>query len=420
MLADLITLNIKNYIPRESRKFILYSGLIFVVIFCVENNNHRFWLNDFRVYYLAAKALIGGEQVYGVSFGLGTGFFKYSPMTLLLITPYVIFPIQVANIIHFLISSCCIIAAFLVLEQIIVDYLFVPRTKRTHLLLVAVLFCVLNHLFREVHLGNINMVIVLLLSLALRLVLKSQPITAGLLLALVIITKPYFIFFCLLPLLTHRKIKAILSMIVFLLIFFAIPFVFLGFSKNISLHQQWFSAMFEHSSYLYSNHTIVSLIQFYIYSAIPYKFTYYLIVLVGLLYIIYFGLNNQADTKNSNASMVKNKSFIIQYFLLIAIVPNLLITDTEHFLFALPLITILVFFLPTSKNYILVGCFILLAFLYGGNSPDLLGKEVSRQFENYGLLGLSNLIIILFIIYIYSKNKTKWIAENGHISVIKN
>lgn len=414
------SLNIKISFSSYSWKFILFSGLIFVLIFCVENINHRFWLNDFRVYYLAAKAFIGDEQVYGISFGLGTGFFKYSPMTLLLFTPYTIVSIQVANIIHFIINASCAIASFLVIEQIIVEHLFVPKTKRTHLLLMIVFFCVLNHLFREVHLGNINMVIVLLLSIALSLVLKSKSITAGFLLALVIITKPYFIFFCLLPLLLHRRIKTILSVFVFLLIFFVVPAVFIGFTKNISLHQQWLSAMFEHSSYLYSNHTIVSLIQFYFYPVIPYKVTYYLIVLVGLLYIIYFWLNNQADNKNSNVSLLKNKSFIIQYFLLIAVVPNLLITDTEHFLFALPLITILVFFLSTSKNYILVGCFILLVFLYGGNSPDLLGKELSSQIENHGLLGLSNLIIILSVIYIYSRNKNKWISENRHIPAIKN
>lgn len=409
------SLLISNY----SRKFMLYSGLIFAAIFCVENINHRFWLNDFRVYYLAAKALIGGEQVYGISFGLGTGFFKYSPMTLLLFIPYTIFPIQAANIIHFLIISCCTIASFLVLEQIIVDHLFAPKIKRTHLLLMAAFLIVLIHLIREVHLGNINMVIVLLLSLALSLILRSKYITAGFLLALVIITKPYFIFFSLLPLLMHRKIKTILSVIVFLLIFFAIPSFFLEFSKNISLHQQWLNAMFEHSTYLNSNHTIVSLIQFYFYPAIPYKITFYLIVLVGLLYIIYFWLNNQADNKNGNVSLLKNKSFIIQYFLLIAIVPNLLITDTEHFLFSLPLITILVFFLSTSKNYAFVGYFILLAFFYGGNSSDLLGKEVSHQFENYGLLGLSNLIIILSVIYIYSKNKYNWILEGVTISAKK-
>ena len=183
----------ESFIPRDSWKFILYSGLIFVAIFCVENINHRFWLNDFRVYFLAAKAFIAGEQVYGVSFGLGTGFFKYSPLTLLLFTPYTVVPIQVANTIHFFINTSCAIASFLVIEQIIVDHLFVPKTKRTHLLLMLVFVCVLNHLFREVHLGNINMVIVLALSIALSLILRSKSITAGFLLALVIITKPYFI-----------------------------------------------------------------------------------------------------------------------------------------------------------------------------------------------------------------------------------
>jgi hypothetical protein len=47
--------------------------VMLVLALVLEVVNGRFWLNDLRVYVMAADALRHGQQVYGVPFGLDTG-----------------------------------------------------------------------------------------------------------------------------------------------------------------------------------------------------------------------------------------------------------------------------------------------------------------------------------------------------------
>jgi len=45
-------------------------------------------MSDFKVYYLAGKAFFKGYPIYGVNFGLTSGYYKYSPVFILLFSCY--------------------------------------------------------------------------------------------------------------------------------------------------------------------------------------------------------------------------------------------------------------------------------------------------------------------------------------------
>ena len=92
--------------------FIVFVALACLAIFVFENINHRFWLNDFKVYYGGATALLNGEQVYGVLYSLGSGYYKYSPFTALLAIPFCLFNFNTAAIFQFFILSFSIILLF--------------------------------------------------------------------------------------------------------------------------------------------------------------------------------------------------------------------------------------------------------------------------------------------------------------------
>jgi len=192
-------------------RFILFGALICATIFVAENVNGRFHLNDFKVYYYAAKALTQGKQVYQIPFGLDTGYYKYSPFTLLLFVPYTGFSFEVAGIFHFILLSVCTLTAIIFIYQLVTTYFFEGKSKSGPLFLIFI--CILLHVFRELHLGNINIILVLLISFAVYCSLKSKPFIAGCLLGLVIVTKPYFLLL-ILPLIAYRKIK-ILSALAF-------------------------------------------------------------------------------------------------------------------------------------------------------------------------------------------------------------
>jgi len=381
----------------------MLGGLVCVAIFIFENINHRFFLHDFQVYYMAAKSFTQEKQVYNIAFGLETGYYKYSPITLLLFVPYTAVSFEVARIFHFILLTICTLSSVILLYQIIQTYFF--KINGSSGLLFLMLIFILNHLFRELHLGNINIVLVLLVTLAVQFSISGKTLIAGCLLGLVILTKPYFLLL-LLPLIAFRKIKILLVLGLSLFIFLIIPAIFIGLKENFLLHQAWIKSMSDHSTYLTSTNTIEYLISKYIYTVRPGSLQNFIILVVGLLYIFIFWQNSKATVLTLKSHDWQRQSFIFDMFILTAIIPNLVITDTEHFLLSLPLIIFLTCYLYTQKNYVLTLGFVVLILFYGGNSTDLIGKKLSLQLADLGLLGLSNLALVLIGIYIYVKQKS--------------
>jgi hypothetical protein len=92
---------------------------------------------------------------------------------------------------------------------------------------------------------------------------------------------------------------------------------------------------------------------------------------------------------------------------MLAIIPNLVITDTEHFLYLLPLVVWMVSYFFVVRNYGLLAVFILLILAYGANSSDLLGSGLSARVSDWGLLGLSNLLLIVLAFYLFFNDRSR-------------
>src|ERR1035437_3870896 len=110
--------------------FILLALFICIADGLIENLNGRFWLNDFRVYYSAAQQAYTGAKVYGIPFGLDTGFYKYSPFMLLAFMPSVFISYPAASLVHFGLSSILLVLTFLLLQKIAEEHLFFQKCSR--------------------------------------------------------------------------------------------------------------------------------------------------------------------------------------------------------------------------------------------------------------------------------------------------
>ncbi|GAB3817061.1 hypothetical protein GCM10028895_12840 [Pontibacter rugosus] len=329
-------------------KFVLFGAAVCLALFVAEHINGRFRMNDFKVYYEAVQAFLHENQVYGIAFGLDTGFYKYSPATLLLFTPYSLFSFETARILHFLLLTCCSIGAVVFLYKLVNNYLF--QIKGRNRLLAGVFVCVFIHLFRELHLGNINIILLLLVSGGVYYTLKSKNLRAGWLFAFVIITKPYFLLL-LLPLVMHQKKKVLLHMGLALCLLVLIPSVFIGFADNIRLHQEWVQSMMAHGSYLVSVNTIEYLVHDYTDLEPLLYFEVYLFTFLGLIYTLFFLRNRKINLSlEKGTTGFMERSLVVECFLVIALIPNLVITDTEHFLLSLPLIVMLAGYIQEKKT----------------------------------------------------------------------
>jgi hypothetical protein len=81
-------------------------------------------------------------------------------------------------------------------------------------------------------------------------------------------------------------------------------------------------------------------------------------------------------------------------FILIALVPSLTVTDTNHFLFALPLILFLLHrLLPSPQPRWLPFAAIPVLLAHGGNWSDALGP-LSDHLIHCGVLGIANLALV--------------------------
>ncbi|HTA28465.1 MAG TPA: glycosyltransferase family 87 protein [Bacteroidia bacterium] len=384
-------------------KFILFATIILIADFVIENINHKFQLSDFKVYYEAARALTSGKQLYGVAFTLGSGYYKYSPFTALLFYPLSLLPYYAACVLDFALISASIIITTVILFNLFNKHLFGSETKFPNLLLSIALICIATHLVRELELGNVNILMLLVLCMALRFILQNKMAPAGLFIALVIITKPFFILL-LIPLIMRRYFKTVIITCTLVAAFILLPALFLGFSKDWGLHKEWINTMLIHADAFPSPNTIEAVIRNNVNVPFTSNFQYIVMIILLIPYCLFISRNIKTSRSNENEN---SKNFIMEWITLLAIMPSLFKTDTEHFLMTLPIILYIIMYLFSRKNIPLTLLFIALILLYTGNSSDLLGKELSLKAYSLGILGISNVLLIIMAVYLFVTSKHK-------------
>jgi hypothetical protein len=402
--------------------FLLVAACYFILFFIAQNVNHRFWMHDLEVYYSAAKAFMHGDQVYGLPFGLSSGFYKYSPFALLLFAPLALLPFYAAKVLHFAVLSLLIIVNIILCEKIVSKYFFAEApAKKLNLKFLIIFIPLLDNIYRELHLGNINTVLLFIFIIALQQLLSGKHLAPGLLLALGILIKPHFIIF--LPLLLLRKkFRCLAYTVAGIVAGLLLPALFTGMQNNIGLHRQWLDIMQAHNNSLISGqNTLYSWIykcagRFFFSDITRYDkiFGIIILIMISLAFLALIIYHFRKENTKGSLQSVRQSDFVFEYILLLAIIPNITITDTEHFLFSLPLIVYVVHFLfQKGENiiYKIIGIVCLL--MYGMNMRDLLGQDISEAINSFGILGLANFLIIVLCIVIHFR-RSKLIADKGY------
>jgi hypothetical protein len=363
--------------------------LIGIVYWMLMIINGRFHQWDFQVYYSAAADWLSGGEVYGKSYGLSSGFYKYSLTALIPFVPFTFLS-------YFWASSFYYFGLLFLVIKFIRKWSKWLRNKESYWSYIAVFWITLiffgDHLERELFLGNINFLLLVLLMWFWYQIQFSKWKLAGWILAFVCLVKPHFIIALPLVVLLRQwdlfKHFAIAFCALFLL-----PIILCGPFDFWDLNRAWFRTMAEHNAALYESpntlygifHPIISQ-----WIAQP-KMGYVLVVLLSMGLVIlslwYFW------------QRVSNANLSILYFLVFALVPSLTHTDTEHFLFSMPLfVYILMSISRDEKVGVLytVLVFAMIPFLF--NSPDLLGKKWSLRMDEGGLGWANFILIVVFIV----------------------
>lgn len=398
----------------KENKFAWIMSFIFILFWLAQIINGRFTLSDFEVQYSAGKNLLSGKPIYGIPFGCDHCVYKYSPITLFFLLPYSFLPFVLACTIHFFFVATIIVYTVIYLDQFIREIYFNNVTPGLNKILFLSVLIVGLHFSREVHLGNWNVHLLILAILSLRLILRNHEVSAGTILAWVLLMKPHFVI--LLPLLLMRgKIKTFAAAVMGIFLGLNIPALFLGFKQNVELNMQWFRTLLDHNaSFVRDENSLFWLLHTYLikqfHPEISTFFSPVVVFMVALLFMLFVMSNFRYEKGCSNkfqGEMVK-KDFVFEYFLLLAILPSITVTDSEHFLWSLPIII----FLLSSMVYRLpkrswVFSFLIVAFLfYGGNIYEVWGRNLSVRMSEAGVVGIGNLLIIGGALFIFSKIRT--------------
>ena len=378
-----------KYFWKGARWFALLPVLYLVLLFI----NHRFQLSDFNVYYGAADALMNGEQVYGKAFGLSSGFYKYSPEVLVPFLPFALLKYDVAAVLFYLLNAGILV--LLLNEFKRTFFKEISWGKEVWFMLAMTFLFFGDQLERELFLGNVNALLLLLTLWSVRSIENNQRAKAGLIYAVVLCFKIHFLI--LLPYFILKKewkvvLYTILGLIgAGLVLFVCVP------NRFLLLHSQWLKAVQAHNVQLdHSPNTIYFFIQKVLssmhMSVIPIAAVVIGLGIAGVGYLTFIW-------KKIGMGFQSNEALI-----LLALIPVLTHTDTEHFLWAMPFFLMILITVSTwnKKGKIAAGVVLLFAsipFLF--NSPDIVGKTLSKQLDEGGI-GLSLLLLLLLSFFYHS------------------
>jgi hypothetical protein len=271
-------------------------------------------------------------------------------------------------------------------------------------LIVTVLFFG-DQLERELFLGNVNALLLLLTLWSVRSIENKQQAKAGLIYAVVLCFKIHFLI--LLPYFILKKEWKVLLFTIIGLLGMAITLFICVPNRFVVLHTQWLKAVQAHNVQLdHSPNTIYFFIQ-KILSSVHMAVVPIAAVLIGLAIAGFTYL--KFIWENIGKGFQSNEALI-----LLALIPVLTHTDTEHFLWAMPFFLMMLITISTwNKKGKMFGAAILVlaSFPFLFNSPDIVGKTFSKMLDEGGI-GLTMLLMLLIALVVHARSKEELFEEN--------
>jgi hypothetical protein len=376
------------------------TGLVMLV---GEIINERFYMHDFEVYYKTANRFLKGDALYRTKDD-GHFIFKYSPTSAFYFIPLALLPYQVASVLFWLILTLVltyILAAFYSVTNFAVGNPASVRQKNTVLILTFLV--AVTHFHRELHLGQVNLLLLALYVFTLQNLISKKYLIAGFVLAASLFIKPFGLIF--IPyFLVKGQFKVLLSTVLSILLLGLLPFIFYpDLTSFKELYTNWFTELAielraKQSLLQAGNHTIFSVlarytpVQYLVTSAAAAKvYQLFILALVGLTYLYFMRKGRQ----------LKNP-MVAEVAILICLIPLFAVTSMNAFLFAVPCILYLLYYYPKmsglGKVTLIVACLLL-----GGNNHDLMGRRLFRLLEDNSVYTFGALLALGLMFYVRLK-----------------
>ncbi|HEY6613128.1 MAG TPA: glycosyltransferase family 87 protein, partial [Vicinamibacterales bacterium] len=209
---------------------------------------------DFEVYWRLSARAAHAESLYRPSDGHYQ--FKYLPAFAVLSIPLSWIPLATAEILWFATS-----VALLVTLLALAVRLPVERRKPVRWLVVLTVLALGQFYAQELVLGQVNILFAVIATATFLAMRSGREVSAGALVALAIVIKPYAVLF--LPwLVARRRLPSVVSACVGLAFVLALPAALYGWEGNAALHREWWRTVIETTApnlSLYDNVSLASM-----------------------------------------------------------------------------------------------------------------------------------------------------------------
>jgi hypothetical protein len=210
----------------------------------------------------------------------------------------------------------------------------------------------------------------------------------------------------LLPMLLRKKWRALAVTGLTVAFGLLVPFIFPGPAKSFILYREWIQSILAHGEDFPGMTSIDYLVRL-IFPSWPSWGIFVILLSLTFLAALWIIQNIQKEKHDPARTGLADMNYLFECFLLIALLPNLIKTDWVLLLFSAPLITFIVFYTTLWKQYWLIPFLIFVLFFYGANSDDLLGREFSYMILHSGLMGLSNLVLVITAFFMFLDHRKR-------------
>ncbi len=384
----------KNWILASSAamRFVMIPAFMAMIYFVLQKLHHREAVVEWEIYRQAAEALFAHKQVYGISFNGTSGYYTYSPVVAFFFGLIHFIPATISSGVYYFSLLFIYIFFSLFLVFTLEKKLNLDGRYRGWVLTLITAF-LLDHFERELHIGNLNVLTLAFTFVFFLLLEKKEFRKAGVLFGILLLVKPALLF--LLPLLMwHRHWKVILLSILVVIGGFGLPILILGWSCNLDLWAQWIDYMVGPTELIaQSANTVYGLYYHFVlapFDLISNRITIFMWVSITLVSLLFWWV---IQSRRSDYA----ESGWLRFFTVIAFIPHLIPTDTDHFMWTWPLLAYsfsVLLYEPIRKKGIYAALFALAFIPYCFNSPDIIGNKLAITLDTGGYLGLANLLLI--------------------------
>lgn len=334
---------------------------------------------DFEVYWTAAARARHAEPLYRAEDGHYQ--FKYLPAFAILAAPAASLPLRTAKALWFATSVALLVSLVALAITVLPE-----RLKPRWLLVTTLIVAMAKFYAHEIVLGQVNLLFVVIVVLAVVSLRGGREALAGTLLALAVVIKPYAVLFA--PwLLARRRIASIAAFGVAMLAALALPAAVYGLDGAIDLHAAWWRTVTESTAPNLTNADNVSLAGMYSKwlgpsSAVRPLVTITSVILLGLAVVMLAWRTRVKVPEVAEAA------------LLLTLIPLLSPQGWDYvFLIATPAIALLVNYehqLPRSVRIATIGAVLTI----GLSLYDVMGRQAYAAFMALSVITLCFLVVV--------------------------